>query len=62
MNPEALARDVPRGHEAEVYAAALTAIDPDQPGEKAFLQRFATALALDSSQVARLHEQAGKPA
>lgn len=60
--PEALARDVPRGHEGEVYAAALTAIDPDQPGEADFLRRFATALALDPSEVSRLHEVAGKPA
>ncbi|MEM7643524.1 MAG: DUF533 domain-containing protein [Pseudomonadota bacterium] len=62
VHPEALARDVPRGHEAEVYAAALTAIDPDHPAERQFLARFATALALDPAEVANLHATAGKPA
>ena len=61
INPEKLARDVPRGHEAQVYAAALTAIDPDQPQERDFLSRFATALALEGPEVKRLHEAAGKP-
>ncbi len=60
VNPEKLARDVPRGHEAQVYAAALTAIDPDQEQERDFLKRLATALALDSPEVKRLHETAGK--
>lgn len=60
VNPEALARDVPRGHESEVYAAALTAIDPDHPGEKDFLRRFATALALEPAEISRLHEVADK--
>ncbi|MEM8849832.1 MAG: DUF533 domain-containing protein [Pseudomonadota bacterium] len=62
VHPEALARDVERGHEAEVYAAALTAIDPDHPAERQFLSRFATALALDPAEVADLHATAGKPA
>ena len=62
VNPEQLARDVPRGSEAQVYSAALTAIDPDQPSERDFLQRFATALSLDASQVASFHQAAGKPA
>lgn len=60
VNPEALARDVPRGHEGEVYAAALTAIDPDHPGEKDFLHRFATALALDPAEIRHIHETAEK--
>ncbi|MEM9798533.1 MAG: DUF533 domain-containing protein [Pseudomonadota bacterium] len=61
IHPEALARDVPRGHEAEVYAAALTAIDPDHPAERDFLKRFATALALSPADVSHLHDMAGKP-
>ncbi|WP_371154226.1 DUF533 domain-containing protein [Jannaschia sp. 2305UL9-9] len=61
VHPETLARDVPRGHEAEVYAAALTAINPNSAAERAFLDRFATALALAPGEVARLHESAGKP-
>ncbi|CUH40841.1 Inner membrane protein YebE [Jannaschia seosinensis] len=61
VNPERLARDVPRNHESEVYAAALTAIDPDHPAERDFLRRFATALALEPAEVSRLHDAAGKP-
>ncbi|WP_299653213.1 DUF533 domain-containing protein [uncultured Jannaschia sp.] len=61
VNPEQLARDVPRGSESQVYSAALTAIDPDQPSERDFLQRFATALSLDTGEVASLHQAAGKP-
>ncbi|GIT92364.1 hypothetical protein JANAI62_28220 [Jannaschia pagri] len=61
IHPEGLARDVPRGAEAQVYAAALTAIDPDHPAERDFLKRFATALALSSGEVVELHRTAGKP-
>ncbi|SFI40285.1 DUF533 domain-containing protein [Jannaschia pohangensis] len=57
IHPEGLARDVPRGSEAAVYAAALTAINPDHPAERDFLNRFATALALDPQEVAMLHRQ-----
>jgi uncharacterized membrane protein YebE (DUF533 family) len=60
VHPEALARDVPRGHEAEVYAAALTAIDPDREPEREFLKRFSTALALAPSEITHLHATAGK--
>lgn len=61
LDPEGLAIDVPVGHEAEVYAAALTAIDPDAPTERAYLQRFAAALRMDPGEVARLHAATGKP-
>lgn len=61
VHPEGLARDVPRGSEAQVYAAALTAIDPDHPAEMDFLRRFAAALVLTPGEVAHLHESAGKP-
>ncbi|PWJ18063.1 DUF533 domain-containing protein [Jannaschia seohaensis] len=60
VDPEALARDVPIGHEAEVYAAALTAIDPDRQAETAFLSSFARALRLPEAEVAQLHAAAGK--
>lgn len=61
VDPDGLARDTPRGHESEVYAAALTAIDPEHPRETDFLRRFAVALRLDPAEVARLHDVAGKP-
>lgn len=62
VDPEALARDVPVGSEAQVYAAALTAIDPDHPSELQFLSTFARALRLDATTVTQLHAAAGKPA
>jgi uncharacterized membrane protein YebE (DUF533 family) len=61
VDPEALARDVPAGHEAEVYAAALTAIDPDHAAEKDHLRRLANALDLRPSEVRQIHEAQGKP-
>ncbi|MBM2576565.1 DUF533 domain-containing protein [Jannaschia sp. Os4] len=61
IDPEGLARDVPAGHEAEVYAAALTAIDPDRAPEREFLSRFASALDMRPSEVRQLHEAQGKP-
>lgn len=62
VDPEALARDVPVGHESEVYAAALTAIDPDRMAEITFLNRFATALRLAPEEIRQIHEAAGKTA
>ena len=61
VDPEGLARDVPPGHEAQVYAAALTAIDPDEASERAFLERFAAALRLPADDVRLLHDAQGKP-
>ena len=61
VDPEGLARDVPKGHEAEVYAAALTAIDPDTAAERDFLSRFSAALDMRPSEVRELHDMAGKP-
>lgn len=58
----ALARDVPHGSEEQVYAAALTAIDPDHPAEKAFLRELSTSLRLSGDTVRQLHATAGKPA
>ncbi|MFO6463752.1 DUF533 domain-containing protein [Jannaschia sp. KMU-145] len=60
VDPEALARDVPHGSEGQVYAAALTAIDPDHPAERDFLGRFAKALRLRDAELRQLHEAAGK--
>ncbi|CTQ50997.1 DUF533 domain-containing protein [Jannaschia donghaensis] len=61
LDPNGLARDVPIGSEAQVYAAALTAIDPDHPAEKQFLSDFARALRLDAGTIQQLHDTAGKP-
>lgn len=61
IDPQALARDVPVGSEAQVYAAALTVIDPDHPAEQAFLADFARGLRLSGDMVRDLHAAAGKP-
>lgn len=61
IDPLALAGDVPVGSEAQVYAAALTAIDPDHPAEQAFLADFARGLRLSGETVRDLHAAAGKP-
>lgn len=62
VDPEALALEVPRGAERQVYAAALSSIDPDHPAEQAFLARFSRALRLDPAERADLHAAAGRPA
>lgn len=61
IDPHALARDVPVGSEEQIYAAALTAIDPDHPAEKAFLADLARGLRLSADAVRDLHAAAGKP-
>lgn len=62
VDAAALARDVPVGSEEQVYAAALTAIDPDHPAEKAFLRELGTSLRLSGDTIRQLHAAAGKPA
>lgn len=61
VDPEGLAREVPKGREAEVYAAALTAIDPDRPAERDYLSRLANGLDLRPSEVRDLHDAQDKP-
>ncbi|MGR3484671.1 MAG: DUF533 domain-containing protein [Paracoccaceae bacterium] len=61
VNPEALARDVPRGRGAQVYAAALMAIDPDNFAEQAYLTRLKAALGLSDEDQRQAHEVQGKP-
>lgn len=47
---------------AQVYAAALMAIEVDTPAEKLWLQLLAAKLGLGNDLVAVLHRQAGAPA
>ena len=61
VDPEGLARDVPSENGLQVYAAALTAIDPDSAAEREFLQRFARSLNLSDDEVRTLHAAQGKP-
>ena len=46
---------------AEVYAAAILAIDIDSEAERRYLRDFAAALGLDRETVKRLHELTGAP-
>ena len=62
VDAEGLARSAPVGSEAQVYAAALTAIDPDHPAERTFLSDFARALRLPEHERRALHDAQGKPA
>ncbi|MBW7896979.1 MAG: DUF533 domain-containing protein [Opitutaceae bacterium] len=43
---------------AEIYGAALEAINPDSPAEHLFLRRLARGLKLDDALVAAIHESA----
>ncbi len=61
VDPEALARDVPQGHEIEVYTASVVAIEPDNRAEAEHLDRLARALKLDRRVVNEIHEAQGKP-
>ena len=46
---------------AQVYAAALMAIEVDTPAERDFLARLATGAGLDAETVGRLHAMVGAP-
>lgn len=61
VDPEALARDTPRGHEIEVYTAAVLAIEPDNHAEAVFLDNLAEGLKIGQTEVNGIHEAHGKP-
>ncbi|MBC7137808.1 MAG: DUF533 domain-containing protein [Defluviimonas sp.] len=58
VDPEALAAETPDGLRREVYAAALMAIDPDHPAERAHLARLGAALKLGAAEMAEIEGQA----
>jgi uncharacterized membrane protein YebE (DUF533 family) len=47
---------------SELYAASITAIDPDTPAENMYLRRLARALQLEASLVRQIHAAAGMTA
>lgn len=51
-----------RAQAAEVYAAALIAIDVNTDAERAYLRQLAHALNLDTATIAHLHDMTGAPA
>lgn len=59
VDPEALARDVPQGLEAQVYLMSLLAIDLDHEDEARYLDRLARALKLDRPAVNQIHQEVG---
>ncbi|SFH32664.1 Uncharacterized membrane protein YebE, DUF533 family [Palleronia marisminoris] len=61
VDPEALARDTPEGHEIEVYTASVIAIQPDNRAEAEYLDRLARAMDLEQRVVNQIHEAQGKP-
>ncbi len=60
VDPDALARDVPKGHEMEVYTASVVAIEPDNRAEAEYLDRLARAMGLDKNVVNEIHAALGK--
>lgn len=61
IDPESLARDTPKGHEIEVYTAAVLAIEPDNRAEAQFLDKLARGLGLPQAQVNEIHSAHDKP-
>ncbi|EKE45284.1 hypothetical protein OCGS_0374 [Oceaniovalibus guishaninsula JLT2003] len=61
VDAEALARDVPKGHEVEVYTASVLAIEPDNRAEAEYLHALAEGLSLDKATVNAIHEAHNKP-
>jgi uncharacterized membrane protein YebE (DUF533 family) len=61
VDPKALAKEVPRGAEAQTYMMSLIAIDLDSDVEAQYLNKFAVALGLDERQVNQIHVQMDAP-
>ena len=59
VDVDALARDVPRGLEAQVYAMSVMGIDLDSQAEAQYLHALAGALCVDQSSVNDIHAQLG---
>ncbi|SNR23499.1 tellurite resistance TerB family protein [Paracoccus sediminis] len=59
VDAEALARDVPKGLESQVYLMSLLAIDLDHEDEARYLDRLARALKLDRPAIDDIHNEVG---
>lgn len=59
VDPEALAREIPKGLESQVYLMSLMAIDLDHEDEARYLDRLARALNLDRPAVNQIHDELG---
>jgi len=61
IDVKGLARQVPNGMEAQVYAMSIMGIDLDNQTEAQYLHDFATELGIDKRNVNHIHEQLGVP-
>ncbi|MDO5614169.1 MAG: DUF533 domain-containing protein [Paracoccus sp. (in: a-proteobacteria)] len=59
VDAAALAREVPKGLEAQVYAMSLMAIDFDSKAEAEYLHALAEGMGLSREQVNDIHQQIG---
>lgn len=59
VDAQALAREVPKGLEAQVYLMSLMAIDFDSREEAEYLHSLADALGIDRATTNQIHEQVG---
>lgn len=59
VDPQALAREVPKGLEAQVYMMSLMAIDFDNRAEAEYLNSLAQAMGLDQQTANAIHQQVG---
>ncbi len=59
VDVDALAREVPRGLEAQVYAMSVMGIDLDSKAEAQYLHALAGALGVDQAGVNNIHAQLG---
>ena len=59
VDPHALAREVPKGIESQVYLMSLMAIDFDSEQEAAYLHDLAAALGIDRTTANQIHDQVG---
>lgn len=61
VDPQALAREVPAGSEAQTYMMSLMACDLDSDAEADYLNSFAVALGLEEAQVNQIHAEMNEP-
>lgn len=59
VDPQSLAREVPKGLESQVYLMSLMAIDFDSEQEAAYLHDLAEALGIDRAAANQIHDQVG---
>lgn len=62
VSVEDLARDVPRGMEAQVYAMSLIGLDLDSQAEAKYLHALGQALGIDPRTANAIHQRMGEPA